>query len=221
MARSSLFRRLRVSDPSTITQSVQKLLDRLRVGDETARDELLALPVERFRRMAHAVLRTSPRVHRWEETDDLLQGASLRLWQALQSNCPTTPAEFYGLAGVCARRELIDMSRKLFGPEGLGANHASRVSGTGDSRPDRHPSPVDSAPDPVDLAVWTEFHQRVEELLPEDRLLFDLLWYQGLSQPEAAMIAGVPERSLRRRWRSARMKLDTVLRGDETPSAER
>jgi len=202
-----------VSDPSTISQSVQGLLDRIRAGDESVRELLIAVPMERFRRIAHAILKTSPKVHRWEETDDLLQGAALRLCRALVTHRPATPADFFGLAGVCARRELIDLSRKLYGPEGIGANHVSRASGTGDSRTGCHPHPVDSAPEPDDLASWTEFHERVEEMPADERLMFDLLWYQGLTQPEAALIMQVPERTLRRRWRAARLSLDSIIYG--------
>lgn len=211
-----------VSDSLALSRSVQGLLDRLRAGDESARDELIALPIDRLRRIASAVLRAAPRVHRWEETDDLFQTAAVRLWQALRANRPATPAEFFGLAGVCARRELIDLARKLYGPEGVGANHASRISGTGDSRPNRHPEPADPATDPGELARWTEFHERVGDLPADDRALFDLLWYQGLSQPEAAAVLGMPERTLRRRWRAARVKLDAVVNGPapETPTAD-
>lgn len=209
-----------MSEPSSLSQSVQLLLVRHNAGDESARVELIARPMERLQRIARSVLRTAPNVHRWEATDDLLQAAAMRLWQALRTHRPATPAEFFGLAGVCARRELIDLSRKLYGPEGLGANHASRASGNGDSRQKRNPEPADPGTDPGELAVWTEFHERIDGLPADDRLLFDLLWYQGLSQSEAAAIAGMPERTLRRRWRAARVKLDAALNGLDSDPAD-
>ena len=46
-----------------------------------------------------------------------------------------------------------------------------------------------------------------------EREVFDLLWYQGLSQAEAAALLGVTERVVRYRWRSARLKLHEMLGG--------
>jgi DNA-directed RNA polymerase specialized sigma24 family protein len=40
---------------------------------------------------------------------------------------------------------------------------------------------------------------------------FDLLWYQGLSQDEAAQALGVDVRTVKRRWREARLTLHQTL----------
>ena len=44
--------------------------------------------------------------------------------------------------------------------------------------------------------------------------MFDLLFYQGLSQAEAAAVLGVSEVTIKRRWRSARMRLVQTLGGE-------
>ena len=44
--------------------------------------------------------------------------------------------------------------------------------------------------------------------------MFDLLWYQGLTQAEAAQALGVPERTLRRRWQAIRLRLHHLLHGE-------
>ncbi len=67
--------------------------------------------------------------------------------------------------------------------------------------------------EPSSLAEWSEFHEAVERLPEEEREAFDLLWYQGLSQPEAAELLGVSPRTIKRRWRSARLLLHDALRG--------
>ena len=61
--------------------------------------------------------------------------------------------------------------------------------------------------------MWSEFHQQVERLPEEEREVFDLLWYQGLSQAEAGQVLGVTERTIKRRWASARLRLHRVLKG--------
>ena len=60
--------------------------------------------------------------------------------------------------------------------------------------------------EPSRLAVWTEFHRQVADLPEEDREVFDLLWYQGLTQAEAAAVLGISERTVSRRWISARLE---------------
>jgi DNA-directed RNA polymerase specialized sigma24 family protein len=41
-----------------------------------------------------------------------------------------------------------------------------------------------------------------------------LLWYQGLSQAEAAELLQVSERTIKRRWMSARLQLQDALHGE-------
>ena len=56
--------------------------------------------------------------------------------------------------------------------------------------------------------------EAIEGLPEEEREVFDLLWYQGLTQAEAAGLLHVNVRTLKRRWLSARMKLQDALQGE-------
>ncbi len=77
------------------------------------------------------------------------------------------------------------------------------------------PDPMgNSTFDPVKLSNWTEFHQYVDNLPDEERILFDLLWYEGLTLHEAAESIGMSERTLRRRWQLARVQLYRQLMDD-------
>src|SRR5437773_551380 len=76
-----------MSDDSTVR--LQRCLDRLQAGDESARRELLAGSCDRLLTLTRAMLRDYRRVKRWEETDDVVQNAIVRLHRALQ----TLPAE--------------------------------------------------------------------------------------------------------------------------------
>jgi RNA polymerase sigma-70 factor (ECF subfamily) len=67
--------------------------------------------------------------------------------------------------------------------------------------------------DPGRLAAWAEFHAAVAALGEADRELFDLLWYQGLTQAEAATLLGVSERTVNSRWLAARVRLSDALGG--------
>jgi RNA polymerase sigma-70 factor (ECF subfamily) len=64
------------------------------------------------------------------------------------------------------------------------------------------------------VASWTEFHRQVDALPCEARETFDLLWYQGLTQAEAAEVLGVSEPTVKRRWRAARVQLAAALDGE-------
>lgn len=61
--------------------------------------------------------------------------------------------------------------------------------------------------DPEKLSQWTEFHEYVEKLPEDDRALFDLLWYQGLTMAETSELLAVPLRTLGRRWKLVRVRL--------------
>jgi RNA polymerase sigma-70 factor (ECF subfamily) len=64
------------------------------------------------------------------------------------------------------------------------------------------------------LAAWAEFHQQIGSLPDEEREVFDLLWYQGLSQTEAAGVLHVSERTIKRRWQAARYALSEAMEGE-------
>ena len=194
---------------------IQGCIDRLRSGDASARDELLAHAAERLTRLTRKMLRDFPGVHRWEQTDDVLQNAALRLCRALREVQPPTVADFFRLAAVQVRRELIDLARRYSGAGGLGAHHAS-IAGAGKGCVDQPAAgldPTDTTYDPDRLAAWSDFHCQVESLPAEEREAFDLLFYQGLSQSEAATVLDVSERTIKRRWQAARLRLVQSLGG--------
>jgi RNA polymerase sigma-70 factor (ECF subfamily) len=201
-------------EPSPDDGQLQGWIDRLQAGDAAARDELLGRACERLRRLTRKMLKDYGRLRRWEETDDVLQNALVRLWGALRQATPTSSREFFGLAGLQIRRELIDLARQYFGPEGVGARHASHArEGDGGGAPHALAEPADTTHDPGRLALWTEFHQQVDALPPDEREVFDLLWYQGLTQDAAAKLLGISEATLKRRWLAARRRLHRALQG--------
>ena len=157
------------------------------------------------------MLRGFPRVHRWEQTDDVLQNALMRLRRALENTSPESVRSFLNLAAVQIRRELIDLARHYDGPNGMGAHHESHILTDGS-----HELPVQriaaaDTNDPDRLDAWTKFHRSVESLNDQDREVFDLLWYQGLTQGQAADVLGLSEKTVNRRWVAARMRLGMAL----------
>jgi RNA polymerase sigma-70 factor (ECF subfamily) len=193
---------------------VQRHVDRFVHGDGSARNELLADVCDRMQRLTRKMLHDFPEVHRWEQTDDVCQNALLRLWRSLEHVPLVDARHFFRLAALQIRRELIDLVRHYRGKDGLGAHHATRTP-----RQDQASQPplydrAEVSHDPQRLAEWQDFHQYVDRLPDEQREVFDLLWYHDLSQDEAAELLGVNVRTVKRRWREARLKLHQLL-GDQ------
>jgi RNA polymerase sigma-70 factor (ECF subfamily) len=190
------------------TAVLGRWLERLREGDEAARHEVINHACERLEALTRRMLRHYPRLRRWEQTGDVLQNAVLRLHRSLATVRPESPAQFYGLAAAQIRRELVDLARHHFGPEGAAAHHHTDGAEQADG-------PVvqkaDPGGEPTSLAEWTEFHEKVQLLPATEREVFDLLWYERLTQAEAAQVLGVTERTVKNRWRSARMELQRLL----------
>jgi RNA polymerase sigma factor (sigma-70 family) len=199
-------------DTSTI---IQNWIDRLRTGDESARAELLGCASDRLVRMARKMLKGYPGVARWEEGDDIAQNALIRLDRALRAVAPPTARDFFRLAAAEVRRELTDLARHYYGPRGLGTNHDSdaEVAGLSDDGVMRGLLAPDTTNDPGKLAAWGEFHRAVDSLGESERELFDLLWYHGLTQLDAARVLGVTERTVNSRWLVARVRLSESLGG--------
>lgn len=203
--------------------AVRHCLERHLAGDDSARRELLEISMRRLRLLAHRILNDIPSVRRFEDTDDLLQNSVVRLWKYLAQRQPETPVDYFRIAACLIRRELIDLSRHHFGQRHSTVNFESPSSasdqGFGQPRPRKS---HDDSSDPQKLSQWTEFHEYVEKLPEEDRSLFDLLWYQGLTMGETSELLGVPLRSLGRRWKSARIRLyrDLLMDPEETTRIE-
>lgn len=194
------------------TNQLRNLVDRLAAGDEAARGELVARACERLRRLVARMLTGYGRLRRFEDTDDVLQNTVLRLMRRLQTVRPPTVADFFRLSAAEARRELIDLARHYFGPQGAGAREvAGRPADSGTSTLD--PAPPDSTYDGGRLAAWTEFHRRVEALPEPERDVFALLWYNDLTQDEVAKALDISVSTVRRRWLSARLKMQELLDG--------
>jgi RNA polymerase sigma-70 factor (ECF subfamily) len=196
------------------TTQLQGLIDRLNAAHPAARDDLIRHSYERLRRLTHRMLQGFPGVRAWEETDDVHHKAQVRLLRALEAVTPGSVREFFGLAAAQVRRELLDLARHYFGPEGAGAHCVPHPA---DDSSENSPRPAyevqDGTHDPGRLAVWTEVHERAGALPEEEREVFDLLWYQGLTQAEAAEVLRVAEVTVRRRWLAARLRLQELLKG--------
>src|SRR4051812_9531965 len=175
-----------MSDAPVDTVQLHNWLDRMRGGDNAARDDLLRHVCGRLERLARKMLRRFPRVQHWVQTDDVLQNALMRLLRALEQVRPDSMRDFFGLAATQMRRELLDLARHFFGPQGAGAHAAGQpgentVSGAADPA-----DPADRVETREDLERWCLFHQQVEQLPLEEREVVGLIFYHGWTQAQVA-----------------------------------
>lgn len=197
-----------------------ELLHLWQAGDESARGRLLEHCCDRLKVLARRMLRRRfSHVGRWEETDDVLQRAMLRLYKSLEAVTLESGRHFYNLAATQIRRELIELARHYYGPQGLGARHETDrpPDGVNGRTIPKHERP-DLSAEPSSLAEWTDFHRKIEQLPPEEREVVELRWYQGMIPGEVAEVLDVDERTVRRRWLSIKTKLRNDFCGEPPPA---
>lgn len=191
-------------------------LKQLAAGDRSAEDDLFAIACERMRGIAHRMLLTFPRVRRWDETDDIVQNAALRLYKALREIVPADTRGLTGLAAVQVRRELLDLAKKHAGPESYAANHETnyrRLDGECLAKVD---DASDRGESPERLARWTHLHEAAASLPDEERELFHLVWYLGMKQAQAASLLGISVRTVKRRWEEAKRLMAIAMQDTST-----
>ena len=179
---------------------------------DAARGALVELAAERMRALAQRMLAGAPQARRWMETDDVVQNAMIRLYRALGGVIPNDPQHFARLAALQVRRELIDVTRRLRSPESFAANHDTNVITDGRLWVDG--SAADDSDAPARLAEWTRFHETVEALTEDDRNLFGMVWYLGMTQDEIAALLGCSSRTVRRRWDEAKRAFTSACQAE-------
>jgi RNA polymerase sigma-70 factor (ECF subfamily) len=201
---------LSASDSQMDTLRMHHCVERWRSGDRAGADELLRALGTRLEGLARKMLRSFPNVRSWAETADVLQRSVLSLLNTLQKQCPDTTRHFFNMAAVHVRRELLDLARRFAGKDWTPLSDVAEIAE--DQRSGRFPT-AERAGSAEDLELWCHFHQAVEDLPVEEREVVSLAFYHGWKHGQIAELFRVDERTVRRRWRSACMRLNRTLGG--------
>jgi RNA polymerase sigma factor (sigma-70 family) len=182
-------------DAELNTFFMQGCIDRYRAGERAAMDDLLRAAGSRLEKLARHMTRAFPNVRDQADSGDVLQGSLVRLLRTLQTLRPATTRDFFNLAAVHIRRELLDLARrcKKRRNDVALALHDDSVCVPG------APPPVAAEAGP-DFDLWVRFHEAVDELPVEEREVVGLVFYHGWTQVKIAELFGVDERTIRRRW---------------------
>lgn len=193
------------------TYQLNEWVDQIQQGDHSSADRLFKAVARRLEHLAHKMLKRFPAVARWEETDDVLQNSLVRLLRALGEIKPKSTREFFGLAAMQIRRELLDMARRYQGANGLGRRQAKSLQAPAtDSSHGIDPADVNV---PDDLELWARLHENVERLPTLEREVFSLVFYHGWKQADIGALLQIDERTVRRRWNIASDLLNESLEG--------
>lgn len=202
------------------TSQVPAALELWNQGDSRARDQLIAYAVDRLRKLAAALLQRNS-VRRWEQSDDLLQQAAMRLHRSLERATPRDAKALLQLAALEMRHALIDLARHYYGPRGIGCHyHSAHGRDSGDAPFSSEQAEMLAGP--LDAADRAESIRRlylaIDGLPGEEREVVDLVWMHELSQAEAAAVLGVAMKTVARRWRRARLRLYEALQHSPSQS---
>jgi RNA polymerase sigma factor (sigma-70 family) len=197
-------------EPSFNSVNLQKYIDRWQSGDRSAADELLRATGARLEKLARRMTRSFPNVRRQADTGDVLQNSLLRLLRTLQTLRPATTRDFFNLAAVHIRRELIDLARRCKGKACVTLD----LPNDSDLPAVPQPAEPEAATATEDFDLWVRFHEAVDELPVEEREVVGLVFYHGWTQVRIAELFHVDERTIRRRWSSACEHLRELIGGD-------
>ncbi|MCC9608125.1 sigma-70 family RNA polymerase sigma factor [Blastopirellula sp. JC732] len=185
---------------SATERQIDEILATASQRPAVAYEMVLARSLVRLQGLTKSMMQAYPQLARWEQTDDVFQEASIRLYRSLKAVKPQSARHFFNLANLQIRRTLIDLARKHLGPLSMAANHASNFAL--DELPDQ--GDIDA---PVTLAQWAEFHEAVDKLPDELGETFSLIWYSDVTHVEAAKLLGVSQKTVQRRYLHARVLL--------------
>lgn len=187
------------------TDELPNLFSRIAMGDEAARQELICRVYERLRRLARVILNEDfPRLKASPallQTTDVAHEVVLGMYQALSEIPLATPRDFFRVAAQRIRWLLLNRAKQndRLGRELLENHTPSEM--------------IDEAPEHESSAVLQALYRQVDALPENEREVVDLLYFHGLSQREASLLLGVAERTIRRYWAGARLKLMQGLEG--------
>ncbi|MGE3821021.1 MAG: RNA polymerase sigma factor [Isosphaeraceae bacterium] len=201
-----------MADLPFTTLELHGLLDRWRAGDVAAGDELCRRVAARLEVLARKMIGGFPNVRPLADTGDLLQTAMIRLLRTLTHLKPESTHDFFNLAAVHLRRELLDLTRRVAARPELRSRSRKVVQDEeGESPLGRIAEP---SADSIDLDRWCRFHEAVEALPILEREVIGLAFYHGWTQTRMAELFHVDERTIRRWWRSACARLHESMGGD-------
>jgi RNA polymerase sigma-70 factor (ECF subfamily) len=198
------------------TAVVQQYLDQLaQVSGEASAEplvrELMSASVNRLHVLcASMLLRSYPRLTQPPlnlQVDEMLSAVVERLLKAMRSVKPGNVRQFFALANQHMRWELNDLARRLDNEARAQQMRESLVA-----------APADSSASGLTPNA-RRILDAIEGLPPDEREVFELVRFQGMSQPAAAAVLSVSPKTVQRRLNRAILILAEKLGDLQPPQA--
>jgi RNA polymerase sigma factor (TIGR02999 family) len=184
-----------------------EIMQAIDAGDSLAADRLLPLVYDELRKLA-AVHLANEQPGQTLQPTALVHEAYLRLVGGADPDQWNSRGHFFGAAAVAIRRILIENARQK----------QSLKRGGGFLRRQLDDDVPPSLPEPQeDLLALDEALQKFAGVNPQAAELVQLLYFAGLTLPEAAQILGVSPRTAGRLWGFARAWLRREIEGGIIP----
>ena len=181
---------------------VSILLQRVKTGDESARDRLFIELQSELRDMAAALMRRERPDHTLQATA-LVNEACVRLLDSDAIASASDRRYFFGMANRAMRQILVDHARQ---------RQTAKRGG------DYQRGSLDIVLENFETSNGCNFEDlessldKLEQDSPRQREVVELRFFSGLSIPEVAEVLNVSEGTVERDWRLARAKLYQELR---------
>lgn len=184
-----------------------EIIQAIEAGDPQAADRLLPLVYDELRKLAATHLASEQPGQTLQPTA-LVHEAYLRLIGGANPEQWNGRGHFFGAAAVAIRRILIENARRK----------QSQKRGGGFMRHELHDDLPPSLPEPQeDLLALDEALQKLAGVHSQAAEMVQLLYFAGLTLPEAAETLNVSPRTAGRLWAFARAWLRREIEGDGTP----
>jgi RNA polymerase sigma factor (TIGR02999 family) len=181
---------------------VTQILAAIEHGDPQAAGQLLPLVYDELRRLAAARLaQESP--HQTLEATALVHEAYLRLVGSDPDRPWDGRGHFFAAAAEAMRRILVDRARRRRSLKRGGDRHRITIDIAGLASPEAEP----------DLLVLDDALDRLAARDPVKAELVKLLFFAGLTVPQAAEALGLSHAAAKRSWAYARAWLRVEIRG--------
>ena len=185
----------------------------LQHGDPDALNRLIAACQVQIEHLARRQLRNHPEFRDgFNDTDDIVQEASVSLFKALQHLQPESEQHLFNLAAMQVRRRIIDLTRKFRGPQSPVALRATNVVRHADGDIVRSEQAAAAATAPSLLDDWEGFHQVVDSLPEKLQTTFSMRFYLGAKPTDIAQTLGCDVRTVRRYWSAAKEEIHRKLK---------
>ena len=219
-----------MSDESTAV--LQGQLERAVTGDAEARQRLLELTRDRLMHHARRFLHGRyARLEPFAQSDDVVQQLYLkilrhqdRFWVNARGEPVRNLAEYFSHTSAWMRDVLCYQLREAYGRDDNRTAVLPLDGGPFDTGMRHDPSSDYIRQGRSCNVAGPGVSTRRRRELPDDlRAVFDLLWYQGLTQAEAAALLGVSVPTVKLRWMKSRLRVQQALDGspfDEPGSSD-